>query len=150
MSDYRRKDGYIGGAMKFLKAGQVRIEQLRDEIRRQVVEFPQMAIQWNQIDGIEIEDIDGKATTYQTELQTVVDDHTPTMEYFETEIAEAENTRMDTIKPQIVDAAKNLAGVAITDMTTNQLKLLLLALAFKSGAIDTQTLTIKPLGEWVK
>jgi len=71
--------------MKFLKAGQVRIEQLRDEIRNNVIEFPAMAIQWNQVDGVEIEDVEGKATTYQTELQTVVDNHVPTMEYFQSE-----------------------------------------------------------------
>jgi len=136
--------------MKFLKSGQVRIEQLRDEIRRNVIEFPSMAIQWNQIDGIEIEDVDGKATTYQTELQSVVDVHEPTMEYFDSEKESAESDKMNAIKPQIIDAAKNLAGVAIADMTTVQLKLLLLTLAFKSGAIDSQTLTIKPLKEWIK
>ena len=70
--------------MKFLKVGQVRIEQLRDEIRRGVIEFPSMAIQWVG-DGVEIEDVEGKATTYQTELQTVIDDHVPTMVYFESE-----------------------------------------------------------------
>ena len=71
--------------MKFTKAGQVRIEQLRDEIRRNVIEFPQMAIQWNGVDGIDIEDIDGKATDNQTALQVVVDNHIPSMEYFEDE-----------------------------------------------------------------
>jgi len=85
VADYRRKNGSIGGNMKFLKAGQVRIEQLRDEIRNNVIEFPAMAIQWNQVDGVEIEDVEGKATTYQTELQTVVDNHVPTMEYFQSE-----------------------------------------------------------------
>ena len=71
--------------MKFIKSGQVRIEQLRDEIRSSVVEFPSMAIQWNQIDGIEIDDVDGKATTYQTELQATIDVHVPTMVYFDSE-----------------------------------------------------------------
>jgi len=71
--------------MKFLKSGQVRIEQLRDEILRNVIEFPTMAIQWNQVDGVEIEDVEGNATTYQTELQTVIDDHVPTMVYFDSE-----------------------------------------------------------------
>ena len=70
--------------MIFSKKGQVRIEQLRDEIRRQVVEFPQMAIQWVG-DGVEIEDVDGNATTYQVELQGVVDNHVATMEYFQSE-----------------------------------------------------------------
>ena len=71
--------------MIFIKTGQVRIEQLRDEIRRSVIEFPSMAIQWNQVDAVEIEDVDGKATTYQTELQSVIDDHVPTMVYFDFE-----------------------------------------------------------------
>jgi len=71
--------------MKFTKLGKVRIEQLREEIRHNVIEFPLMAIQWNQIDGVEIEDVDGKATTYQAELQDVVDAHVPTMEYFDEE-----------------------------------------------------------------
>ena len=136
--------------MKFLKAGQVRIEQLRDEIRRNVVEFPSMAIQWNQVDGVEVEDVEGNATTYQTELQATIDDHLPTMEYFESEIAEAELVRQNSIKPQIREAAQNLAGVSIVDMTTGELKLLLLALAFKAGAINTVDLTIKPLNEWIR
>jgi len=136
--------------MKFLKAGQVRIEQLRDEIRRNVIEFPSMAIQWNQVDGVEVEDVEGNATTYQTELQATIDDHLPTMEYFESEIAEAELVRQNSIKPQIREAAQNLAGVSIVDMTTGELKLLLLALAFKAGAINTVDLTIKPLNEWIR
>jgi len=72
--------------MLFLKSGKVRIEQLRDEITRAVVEFPTMAIQWNQIDGIEIEDVGGKATQYQAQLQAVIDDHVPSMMYFMSEI----------------------------------------------------------------
>jgi len=76
--------------MKFIKQGQVRIEQLRDEITRGVVEFPTMAIQWNQIDGIEIEDVGGKATQYQAQIQSVIDDHTPNMVYFASEIKEIE------------------------------------------------------------
>ena len=136
--------------MKFLKSGQVRIEQLRDEILRNVIEFPTMAIQWNQVDGVEIEDVEGNATTYQTELQATIDDHLPTMEYFESEIAEAELVRQNSIKPQIREAAQNLAGVSIVDMTTGELKLLLLALAFKAGAINTVDLTIKPLNEWIR
>ena len=54
------------------------------------------------------------------------------------------------IKSQIIDAAKALAGVKVQDMTTTQLKLLLLVLTYKAGGIDPATLTVKPLGEWVK
>ena len=77
--------------MLFLKSGKVRIEQLRDEITRAVVEFPTMAIQWNQIDGIEIEDVGGKATQYKVQLQAVIDDHVPSMRYFIGEIKELES-----------------------------------------------------------
>lgn len=76
--------------MKFTKQGEVRIEQLRDEIRRQVIEFPTMAIQWNEVDAIEIEDVDGKATKNETAIKAVVDAHVPNMRYFAGEIKELE------------------------------------------------------------
>jgi hypothetical protein len=71
--------------MRFTKNGEVRIEQLRDEIRKQVIEFPTMAVQWTG-EGIDIEDVDGNATRYQTQLQTVIDAHVPSTRYFDQEI----------------------------------------------------------------
>ena len=72
--------------MIFPKLGQVRIEQLRDELYSVLGPFPSKAIQWNQVDAIEIEDVDGKATQYQTELQAIIDAHVPTMVYFDDEV----------------------------------------------------------------
>jgi hypothetical protein len=71
--------------MIFPKEEQVRIEQLRDELYSILGAFPSMAIQWNGVDAVEIEDIDGKATQYQSELQTMIDAHVPTTEYFDYE-----------------------------------------------------------------
>lgn len=76
--------------MDFLKTGEVRIEQLRDEIRKQVIEFPTMAIQWNGYDAIEIEDVDGKATKNMAQIQAVIDTHEPNMRYFPVEIKQYE------------------------------------------------------------
>lgn len=71
--------------MIFPKEGLVRIEQLRHELYSVLGVFPSMAIQWNGIDGVEIEDIDGKATDNQSELQVIIDAHVPSMEYFDSE-----------------------------------------------------------------
>ena len=76
--------------MKFTKQGEVRIEQLRDEIRRRVVEFPAMAIQWDEVDAIEIEDVNGLATKNTAAIQTVIDEHVPSMRYFAGELKELE------------------------------------------------------------
>jgi len=56
----------------------------------------------------------------------------------------------EAIKPQIINAVKDLVGVAITDMALAQLKLLLFALAYKAGAIEPSDLTIKPLSKWIR
>ncbi len=136
--------------MKFLKAGEVRIEQLRDEIRNGVIEFPSQDIQWNGVDGVNIEDIDGKATDNQIELQVIVDDHVLSMEYFADEKAQADQERAIAIRPQIIAEAQNLVGVSVLDMDVTQLKDLLRLIAFKAGAIDPSDLTIRPLAEWVK
>jgi hypothetical protein len=84
--------------IKFPKSSQVRIEQLRDEIRHQVVEFPAMAIQWDQAGYIDIEDVDGKATAHQAALQSAVDTHAPSIVYFASEIAEVESELATTQK----------------------------------------------------
>lgn len=83
--------------MNFSKTGSVRIEQLRHEINTQVVEFPLMAIQWNQsAKTIEIEDIDGLATQYKNEIQAVVDAHIPLEDYFGDEVKRKQSSKVDT------------------------------------------------------
>lgn len=136
--------------MKFLKSGQVRIEQLRHELSSVLGAFPSMAIQWNGVDGVEIDDVDGKATDNQAELQVIVDDHVPSMEYFEDEKAQADEERAIGIRPQIIAAAQELVGVSILDMDFTQLKKFLFLIGFSARAINPADLTVRELSEWVR
>ena len=45
--------------------------------------------------------------------------------------------------------AQSAVGVAVNDLTTQQLKSMVAVLLWKAGAVDSD-LTIKPLGEWTK
>lgn len=89
--------------MRFKKNGQVRIEQLRDEIRRRVVEFPTLAIIWNGVDAVEIEDINGLATQHKAAIQAVIDEHVPQAVYFDREILEVEITAMQQQKAEFLN-----------------------------------------------
>lgn len=50
---------------------------------------------------------------------------------------------------QVKQAAQSAVGVALTDLTTNQIKALLAVLLFEKKAVDNDG-NIRPLAEWVR
>lgn len=64
------------------------------------------------------------------------------------ELLETRANAINTQRQALATAYQNIVGKAVADLTTTELKTLLLALAYRAGAIDDEALTIRALPDW--
>lgn len=71
--------------------------------------------------------------------------------YLQEQAAEVEKfAELAAAKTSIVDLTKSAVGVRIAELTAAQRNALIACLLLQAGAINPKTLTVKPLGEWIK
>lgn len=120
-------------------SGEIRGDQLVDEIQQAVGIDVSQAYHFNPPDQVEIIGFD----QYQAQIEAVVATHVPQAEYFQSEIDAA------ALREAIKATAQSAVGETLDNLTQAQLKALVAILLWKAGAVAND-LTILPLGQWVR
>lgn len=69
----------------------------------------------------------------------VVDAHDPSRQ-----------TEGEQFRSRIVTIAQSAVGIRLQDLTAAQIKSLMACLLYAAGGIDPETMTVRPLGEWLR
>ena len=90
-------------------------------------------------------------------VQVLHDDTQSALDIYAAHTLTAEEQAQEDIKTQalaarqtILNTAQSAVGVQLTALTAAQVRALMACMLYAAGGVDAQTLTVKPLSEWMR